>query len=112
MNQQAHPTTAHARTCDALGVCQHRATPCAGCSNTHPAYHHLHRVHHHHSPAATRACTADQCQQGRTTCPCPQACELPTDEAPATAAELVSYLGVVITAVAVVALLVFLAAGA
>ena len=94
MNQQAHPTTAHART-----------TPCAGCSNTHPAY-------HHPSPATTRACTADQCQQGRTTCPCPQACELPTDEAPATAAELVSYLGVVITAVAVVVLLVFLAAGA
>ena len=72
MNQQAHPTTAHART-----------TPSAGCSNTHPAYHHLHRVHP--SPAATRACTADQCQQGRTACPCPQACELPTDEAPATA---------------------------
>ena len=99
MNQQAHPTTAHART-----------TPCAGCSNTHTAYHHLHRVHH--STAATRACTADQCQQGRTSCPCPQACELPTDEAPATATELVSYLGVVITAVAVVVLLVFLAAGA
>ena len=100
MNQQTHPTTAQART-----------TPCAGCSNTHPAYHHLHRVHHH-SPAATRACTADQCQQSRTTCPCPQACELPTDEAPATAAELVSYLGVVLAAVAVVALLVVLAAGA
>lgn len=66
------------RTCDALGVCQHRTTPCAGGSNTHPAYHHLHRVHHN-SPAATRACTADQCQQGRTPCPCPQACELPTD---------------------------------
>lgn len=110
MNQQAHPTTAPARTCDALGVCQHRATPCAGCSNTHPAYHHLHRVHH--STAATRACTADQCQQGRTTCPCPQACELPTDEAPATAAGLVSYLGVVLAAVAVVVLLVVLAAGA
>lgn len=98
MNQQAHPTTDRACT-----------TPCAGCSNTHPAYH-LHRVHH--SPAATRACTADQCQQGRTTCPCPQACELPTEEAPATAAELVSYLGVVLAAVAVVALLVVLAAGA
>ncbi|MFN7155058.1 MAG: hypothetical protein ACK4OE_15345 [Acidovorax sp.] len=99
MNRRAHPTTD-----------QHRTTPCVGCTNTHPAYHHLHRVHH--SPAATRACTADQCQQGRTACPCPQACELPTDEAPATAAELVSYLGVVLAAVAVVALLVVLAAGA
>ena len=27
----------------------------------------------------TRACTANRCQQGRTPCPCPQACELPTD---------------------------------
>ena len=109
MNQPAKPTHTP-RTCDALGVCQHRATPCKGCDNAHPAYHHLHRVHH--SPAATRACTADQCQQSRTTCPRPQACEPPTDEAPATAAELVSYLGVVLAAVAVVALLVVLAAGA
>ena len=102
------------RTCDTLGVCQHRATPCAGCSNTHPAYHHLHRVHH--SPATTRTCAADQRQQRRTTCPCPQACELPTDEAPATAearaAALLCYLALVIIAVAVVVLLVFLAAGA
>ena len=27
----------------------------------------------------TRACTANRCQQGRTPCPCPQACELPAD---------------------------------
>ena len=53
------------------------ATNRTGCDNAHPAHHHLHRVHH--SPAATRACTADQCHQGRTPCPCPQACELPTD---------------------------------
>lgn len=26
-----------------------------------------------------RACTANRCQQGRTPCPCPQACELPAD---------------------------------
>ncbi len=64
------------RTGDAQGVCQANAIPCTGCNNAHPA-HHLHRVHH--SPAATRACTADQCHQGRTQCPCPQACELPTD---------------------------------
>lgn len=78
--------TQHTRTHtgDATGVCQH------------------------HTPA----CTANRCQQGRAACPVPQACELPTDEAPATAAELVSYLGVVLAAVAVVALLVFLAAGA
>jgi len=84
------PTTA--RTCDALGVCQAHATPCTGCGNTHPAYHHLHRVHH--APTPVRACTADQCQQGRTACPCPQACELPGADAdplhddPMTAMEL------------------------
>lgn len=96
------------RTCDALGVCQHRATPCAGCSNAHPAYHHLHRVHH--SPATTRTCTADQCQQGRSACPCPQACELPTTsttaplaDEPASAMELLGLaLGVVAVALIVV----------
>lgn len=29
--------------------------------------------------STTRACTANRCQQGRTPCPCPQACELPAD---------------------------------
>jgi hypothetical protein len=99
-----HTTT---RTCDALGVCQAQATPCAGCSNTHPAYHHLHRVHH--TPAA-KACTADQCQQGRTACPCPQACELPGTDAdplredPATAFELV---GVVLVVASLAGVLLF-----
>ena len=27
----------------------------------------------------TAACTANRCHQGRTPCPCPQACELPAD---------------------------------
>ncbi len=31
------------------------------------------------TPAPTAACTANRCHQGRTPCPCPQACELPTD---------------------------------
>ena len=31
------------------------------------------------SPTSTAACTANRCHQGRTPCPCPQACELPTD---------------------------------
>lgn len=63
------PTT---RTCDALGICQAHTTPCNGCDNSHPAYHHLHRVH-----AMRRACQADKCSQGRAACPVPQACEVP-----------------------------------
>lgn len=31
------------------------------------------------TPTSTAACTANRCHQGRTPCPCPQACELPTD---------------------------------
>ena len=31
------------------------------------------------TPTPTAACTANRCHQGRTPCPCPQACELPTD---------------------------------
>lgn len=62
------PTT---RTCDAMGVRQAHATPCSGCSNSHPAYHHLHRVH-----AMRKACQADKCSQGRAACPVPQACEV------------------------------------
>ena len=31
------------------------------------------------TPAPTAACTANRCHQGRTPCPCPQACELPAD---------------------------------
>lgn len=31
------------------------------------------------SPTSTAACTANRCHQGRTPCPCPQACELPAD---------------------------------
>ena len=50
------------RTCDQLGLCQHRATPCTGCP---PA---THRVQH--------ICNADQCSQGRAPCPAPQACEV------------------------------------
>lgn len=56
------------RTCDAMGACQGHSTPCAGCGNAHPAYHHLHRVQH--------ICQADQCSQGRAACPVPQACEV------------------------------------
>ena len=57
-----------------------RATPrtCDGCANAHPAYHHLHRVHH--APLPTPACTADACQQGRAPCPAPQACHVPSPE--------------------------------
>lgn len=101
MNQPAKPTNTP-RTCDTLGVFQHRTTPCVGCANTHPAYHHLHRVHH--STAATRACTADQCQQGRHTCPCPQACELPDypalQDAPATRTAVLLFAGVALGVVA------------
>lgn len=56
----------------------------------------------HTTPAERRAharpshaCTADQCRQGRTACPCPQACEVPAPDAdplhddPATGMELV-----------------------
>ncbi len=45
-------------------------------------------------PATTHGCTAQQCHQGRTACPCPQACELPAPDAdpladePATRTEL------------------------
>ena len=56
------------RTCDAMGVCQGHSTPCAGCGNAHPAYHHLRRVQH--------ICQADKCSQGRAACPVPQACEV------------------------------------
>lgn len=31
------------------------------------------------TPAHTAACTANRCHQGRAPCPCPTACELPTD---------------------------------
>lgn len=31
------------------------------------------------TPTPTAACTANRCHQGRTQCPCPQACELPAD---------------------------------
>ena len=31
------------------------------------------------TPTSTAACTANRCHQGRTPCPCPQACELPAD---------------------------------
>jgi hypothetical protein len=51
------------RTCDQLGVCQHRAQPCNGCQAAPRRSH--------------RICSADQCQQGRAPCPCPTACELP-----------------------------------
>ena len=61
------PTTA-ARTCDALGVCQGHATPCKGCGNGHPTYHHLHRV--------VSLESAGQCSRGCDMCPSPQACEL------------------------------------
>ena len=60
------------RTRDQLGVCQHRATPCAGCANSHPAYHHLHRVH-----STRNACQADQCSQGRAPCQTPSKCSTP-----------------------------------
>ncbi len=83
----ARPTTtlaterrARPRTCDGLGVCQQRAQPCSGCNNAHPAYHHLHRVHHAPAPLPTPACTADACQQGRAPCPAPQACHVPSPE--------------------------------
>ena len=61
-----------------------------------------------HAPA----CTADQCRQGRTACPCPQACELPAHEAPATPTEITGFWLVVLTAVVSVLFLVFLAGGA
>ena len=66
---------------------------------------HLHCLHH--SPAATRACTADQCHQGRAACPCPQACEVPAPDAdplhdePATRTEI-ALMCIAIAAVAVV----------
>lgn len=97
------------RTCDTLGVCQAHATPCKGCDNAHPAYHHLHRVH----PASRMACTAEQCSQGRKACPTPQACEVPptlTNE-PATPLEIIGFIGLVVTAVAGAVLLVVLASG-
>ena len=31
------------------------------------------------TPTPTVACAANRCHQGRTPCPCPQACELPAD---------------------------------
>lgn len=58
-------TATHHHPCDTLGGCQHRAQPCNGCT---PAPRRSHRI-----------CTANRCHQGRTPCPCPQACELPTD---------------------------------
>lgn len=86
-DRRARPRTS-AHTCDALGVCQAHATPCKGCDNTHPAYHHLHRVH---QPAPThRACAANACRQGHKACPTPQACEV-ADEPPATRTELTSF---------------------
>ena len=52
------------------------------------------------------ACTADLCQQGRTACPCPQACEVPAPDAdplhdePATRVEI-ALMCIAIAAVAV-----------
>lgn len=48
-----------------------------------------------HARGAQPACQANRCTQGRTDCPCPQACELPAtepdplSEEPATAMEIV-----------------------
>lgn len=53
------------RTRDTMGTSQHHTQPCNGCT---PAPRRSHRM-----------CSADQCQQGRAPCPCPTACELPTD---------------------------------
>ncbi len=60
---------------------------------------------------AVPACTAQHCHQGRSTCPCPQACELPTTsttdplaDEPASAMEL---LGLALGVVAVVLIVVF-----
>ena len=62
----------------------------------------------HPVPAPVRiACTADLCRQGRTACPCPQACELPAPDAdplhdePATRTEI-ALMCIAIAAVAVV----------
>lgn len=97
------PTTRHTpiRTCDQLGVCQHLAQPCNGCT---PAPRRSHRI-----------CSADQCQQGRAPCPCPTACELPEPlgalghhlaDAPPTRAELAGIALVLLVCVAGVAVLV------
>lgn len=62
----------------------------------------------HPVPAPVRyGCTAQLCQQGRTACPCPQACELPAPDAdplhdePATRTEI-ALMCIAIAAVAVV----------
>lgn len=53
-----------------------------------------------HAPA----CTADQCRQGRTACPCPQACELPAtgdplQDTPATRTSTALFAAVVLAVV-------------
>ena len=88
MTTTATSTHSAHHTCDQLGVCNSR----------------------------TPACKANQCQQGRTACPVPQACEVaerpgvagldwghpwaPLEEPPATAKTIAVALGVVLWAVA------------
>jgi len=57
-----------------------------------------------HARGTLPACQANRCTQGRTDCPCPQACELPAteldplSEEPATAMEVI---GIFLAAVAI-----------
>jgi hypothetical protein len=63
----------------------------------------------HPVPAPVRyGCTAQLCQQGRATCPCPQACEVPAPDAdplhdePATRIEIALMCAAIVAVAAVV----------
>lgn len=58
-----------------------------------------------------RACQANRCHQGRHTCPCPQACEIP-DEDPASPLEWIVVVVMVAAFVVLVFSALFLAPGA
>lgn len=62
-------------------------------------------------PRCGHQCNSNQCHQGRTPCPTPQACEVP-EEQPATNAEITAFVLVVVAAVVSVCCLLFVGAGA
>lgn len=77
------------------------------------------RAHMPPPKTTTPACTANQCHQGRSACPCPQACETaepampPLAEKPATAKELAAALAIALAAAcAVIAIVANLAPSA
>lgn len=64
-----------------------------------------------HTATSYRACATNACRVGHKTCPTPQACEV-TDEPPATRAELIGFVLVVVGAVVSLCVLVFFGTGA